>query len=340
MDVLIKNKNPMKKKIFITGIAGFIGFHVACFLKKQGHDVVGLDNFNDYYDKKLKYARSQILKNLGIEIFAKDIRDSSFLQTIFQTEKPTHLIHLAAQAGVRHSITHPEEYVGSNLDGFVRVLEACRSFSFEKILFASSSSVYGLNKKIPFSIEDPTDSPANLYGATKKANELIAYAYHHLYKLPLIGLRFFSVYGPWGRPDMAYYSFTKKILENQPLPLFNFGKMKRDFTYIDDIVAGTVKALDLPSNFEIFNLGSHHPVSLLELVQSLEKHLNKKATLEFLEKQPGEAEITYADIEKSQKYLQFNPNVSLDEGIFRFVTWYKEYHRPVETDAKLLVDSQ
>jgi UDP-glucuronate 4-epimerase len=315
------------KKVLVTGSSGFIGYHLSLFLKKRKDQVIGLDNFNAYYDPHLKKNRAKILEEAGIPIIVADINDQSRLASIFEKEKITHCVHLAAQAGVRHSMLEPKEYVHSNLAGFVSLLEVCRLFPHVRTIFASSSSVYGLNEKIPFSTEDPTDKPANLYGATKKANELIAHAYHHLYKIPLIGLRYFTVYGPWGRPDMAYFLFTRNILEGKPIPVFNCGKMKRDFTYIDDIIRGTASALDVPIDFDIFNLGNNHPISLLEFIAELEDALGKKADKEMLPMQKGDVLETCADISKSQKQLHFSPSIPLKEGIRHFVHWYREYYK-------------
>jgi UDP-glucuronate 4-epimerase len=247
-----------------------------------------------------------MLKEAGISFSETDICQTAFLQSALLENQITHLVHLAAQAGVRHSIKHPEPYVHSNLDGFVKVMEALRATPKVKCIYASSSSVYGLNKKIPFSETDPTDSPANLYGATKKSNELIAHAYHHLYGIPLTGLRFFTVYGPWGRPDMAYFSFTRAILAGEKIQVYNNGKMRRDFTYIDDIVQGTVAAIDLGAASEIFNLGNNHPEDLLTLI-SLSKRTRKRRQDRALPMQPGEVETIYADTAKSQKMLKFSP---------------------------------
>lgn len=311
--------------ILVTGAAGFIGFHLSLSLKKRKDKVLGLDNFNSYYDKNLKLKREEILKENDISVIHGDIRDTSFLKGLLEQNKVTHVVHLAAQAGVRHSLTHPEDYVASNLEGFVSVLEACKEFPV-KLVYASSSSVYGLNEKTPFSIGDTTDLPTNLYGATKKANELMAYAYHHIYKTPMIGLRYFTVYGPWGRPDMAYYKFTKNILENRPLDIFNEGNLQRDFTYIDDIIQGTLAALDFQASYEIFNLGNNKPVKILDLVSIIEKKLKKKAILNFLPMQKGEVLKTYADISKSKKLLNFTPKVSIEEGMEEFLNWYQKYH--------------
>ncbi len=311
--------------ILVTGAAGFIGFHLSLYLKKRKDKVLGLDNFNSYYDKNLKLKREEILKKNDINIIHADIKESAFIKKLLKEEKITHIVHLAAQAGVRHSISHPEDYIASNLEGFVSLLEACKDEPI-KFVYASSSSVYGLNKKTPFDTEDKTDQPTNLYGATKKANELIAFAYHHMYKIPMIGLRYFTVYGPWGRPDMAYYKFTKHILENKPLDIFNEGNLKRDFTYIDDIIEGTAAALDLSCPWEIFNLGNNKPVKILDLVALLEKKLQKKAIINYLPMQKGEVIETYADIEKSKNLLNFHPKVTIEEGLEEFLEWYKSYH--------------
>ena len=310
--------------VFITGIAGFIGYHLACFLKKRGDFVVGCDNFNSYYNPALKRARAAELAKLGIVILECDIRNGAALDEIVQKHKITHFVHLAAQAGVRHSFKHPEDYVHTNLDGFVQVMELLKRHPQVKCTYASSSSVYGLNTKIPFSETDPTDLPANLYGATKKSNELIAHAYHHLYGIHVTGLRFFTVYGPWGRPDMAYFSFTRGIMNGETLQVYNQGKMQRDFTYIDDIVQGTVAAIDLGAKCEIFNLGNSHPESVLTLISLIEKHTEKRATIKLLPMQLGEVPTTFADISKSQKLLGYSPKISLDEGLSRFISWYRE----------------
>lgn len=309
-------------KIFITGIAGFIGFHLARALQSRGDDVLGCDNFNSYYDPQLKRKRARILEKTKIPILENDICNTAFLEKILKEQKITHFIHFAAQAGVRHSINDPDSYVQANLEGFVKVLEACKHYPMIKFIYASSSSVYGVNKKIPFSENDPTDSPTNLYGATKKANEVIAHAYHHLYGMHVTGLRFFTVYGPWGRPDMAYFSFTKSIIEDRPIQVFNHGRMQRDFTHIDDIVKGTIAAIDLGAPCEIFNLGNNRPEDLLELIRIIEKNTGKKAKIEFLDMQPGDVPITFADISKSTQLLNYNPSISLNDGIEQFVDWY------------------
>lgn len=310
------------KRVLVTGAAGFVGFHLARALKKRGDFVLGLDLFNAYYDPQLKRDRASILSEEKIEVVEGDIQNTELLKALCTRHKITHIVHLAAQAGVRHSILKPEEYVAANLIGFTSILEACRA-SGTKLVYASSSSVYGLNTKIPFSTKDRTDQPANLYGATKKANEVMAHAYHHLFGFSVTGLRYFTVYGPWGRPDMAYYRFSHLILEGKPIPLFHGGQMRRDFTYIDDIVAGTIAALDLGAPCEIFNLGSHHPVEIRYLIERLEQELGRKAVLEMLPMQPGEVLETYADIAESEKRLGFHPRVSIEEGLHRFVEWFK-----------------
>lgn len=311
--------------ILITGIAGFIGFHLARFLKQRGDLVIGSDNFNSYYDPSLKRGRAQLLQKLEIPIFEMDICNGSFLEKMIVDYGITHFVHLAAQAGVRHSIQYPENYVHSNLDGFVQVLEVCKRHPTVKLIYASSSSVYGTNKKIPFSEEDCTDHPASFYGATKKSNEVIAFAYHQLYGISATGLRFFTVYGPWGRPDMAYFSFTQAILEGRPIQVYNEGKMQRDFTYIDDIVRGTAAAIDLGAACEIFNLGNNQPEELLTLISLIERKLGQKAKIEFLPMQPGDVPTTYADISKSARMLHYVPTISLPEGVSNFIEWYQNY---------------
>lgn len=312
--------------ILITGAAGFIGFHLTLYLNSRKDKVLGLDNFNSYYDLNLKLSREKILKENDIEIVHGDIRDKLLLKKLLKKNNISHVIHLAAQAGVRNSLLNPDDYVASNLEGFISLLEACKQNPKIKIIYASSSSVYGKNTKIPFSTTDRTDTPTNLYGATKKANELIAHSYHHLFNIPMIGLRYFTAYGPWGRPDMAYYKFTESIISETPIDVYGFGKMKRDFTYIDDIVAGTVAALDSDIEFDIFNLGNSHPIKILDFISLLEKLLQKKANINLLPMQKGEVIETFADISKSKDLLKFNPKTSLEEGLNKFISWYKEYH--------------
>lgn len=312
-----------QQTLFITGIAGFIGYHLAKHLHARGDRVIGCDNFNTYYSSSLKNERAQRLKDLGITVLNHDIRNLKALYYLFQNDTFTHVVHLAAQPGVRFSLSNPHCYLQNNVNGFLEVLELCRHVPSLKLIYASSSSVYGLNTKVPFSETDPVIAPASLYAATKKTNELMAHSYHHLFGIPMTGLRFFTVYGPWGRPDMAYFSFTKAIDEGSPISVFNHGEMKRDFTYIDDIVSGCAAAIDYGANHEIFNLGNNRPEPLLKLIQSIEFHLGKKAIMEFKPMQPGDVLETCADITKSAHLLGYKPSVSLEEGIGHFVQWYK-----------------
>jgi UDP-glucuronate 4-epimerase len=312
------------KRVFITGAAGFIGSHTALALKAQGAEVIGYDNFNDYYSIDLKKARTQRLQEKGISVIEGDLCDSTKLEEIFCQNDFTHVLNLAAQAGVRYAQKNPGAYLRSNLEGFLNLLERLKERPHIKLVYASSSSVYGCNAKTPFSVQDATDQPANLYAATKKANELLAYSYHHLHGLTTIGLRYFTVYGPWGRPDMAYFSFTEAILKGEPIRLFNNGQMWRDFTYIDDAVQGTIAALDHSEN-SIFNLGNNRCEKLLTFVSALEKALGKEAVKIFVEDAPGEMTRTFADISLAQEKLGFQPTISLKEGLDRFVHWHKEY---------------
>ena len=297
------------KRIFITGISGFIGFHLALHLKRRGDEVYGFDNFNPYYSVAYKKQRAALLQKEGISIAPPQ-----------DLSRFTHIVHLAAQPGVRYSLSHPEVYADCNLKYFVDILELCRKYSLP-LIYASSSSVYGLNQKMPFSENDPVTEPANLYAATKRANELMAFSYHHLYKIPVTGLRFFTVYGPWGRPDMAYFTFAKAILRGEPIQLYNHGNMKRDFTYIDDIVQGTVAAIDRTSPCEIFNLGNHQAEEIPKLIRLLEKGLGKKALIETLPMQAGDMKETLADLSKSKALLNYTPKTSLEEGIAKFTHW-------------------
>ncbi|WP_414622880.1 NAD-dependent epimerase [Calothrix sp. CCY 0018] len=326
-------------KILITGAAGFIGFHLSQKLLANGENVIGIDNLNDYYDVSLKQARlEQLFNRKNFQFFQIDLANRSKLDELFANCKPDVVVHLAAQAGVRYSITHPHAYVDSNLVGFTNILERCRHAEVQHFVYASSSSVYGANTKIPFAVGDRVDHPVSLYAATKKANELMAYTYSHLYQIPTTGLRFFTVYGPWGRPDMAYFSFTQAILSGKPIKVFNYGKMRRDFTYIDDIVEGIVKVTNkIPQSnltaekksapYKIYNIGNNQPVNLVEFIETLEKHLGVKAQKELLPMQPGDVPETYADIEDLMKDTGFKPKTSLDVGLKHFVDWYRSYYR-------------
>lgn len=306
--------------IFITGIAGFIGFHLAMTLHKQGASLIGCDDFNDYYDPSLKRTRASILRQLGIQIHETDIRNRPLLSQILAKINLSHFIHLAAQPGVRS--VDPTRYIQSNLEGFIQVLEVVKFHPKVLFIYASSSSVYGINQTVPFSEKEMTDTPCNLYGATKKSNELIAHSYHHIYGIPTIGLRFFSVYGPWGRPDMAYFLFADKIMNRVPIVLYS--NMYRDFTYIDDIINGIMATLNLQKiSYEVFNLGKGKPESVKKLLSLLEQGLGREAIIHTSPAERGEIAVTYADISKSQRELQFKPEVTLEEGISRFIEWYR-----------------
>ena len=313
--------------ILITGAAGFIGYHLCKELLDEDNNILGVDNLNNYYDSSLKLKRLNQLKSYKNFKFEKiDISNRELISPIFNKFKPKKVINLAAQAGVRYSLQNPYAYMDSNFVGFLNILELCRQNKTEGFIYASSSSVYGENKKIPFSIQDRVDKPISLYAASKKANELIAHSYSHLYGLHTTGLRFFTVYGPWGRPDMAYYIFTKKILNGEPINVFNNGNMKRDFTFIDDIILGTKAAIEKNYSFEIFNLGNNKSVNLLDFIKTIENKLNKKAIINFQPMQSGDVKETYADISESEEKLGFKPKISIDEGIPKFIKWYKSYY--------------
>ena len=317
-----------KETILVTGSAGFIGFHLSKSLLDENFKVIGVDNINDYYDIKLKKDRLKILKSYPDFIFEEEnIVNYKKISEIFKRYKPNKVVNLAAQAGVRYSISNPFAYLDSNLVGFLNLLELCRHYDTKGFIYASSSSVYGGNKKIPFSEHDDVSNPISLYAATKKSNELIANSYSHLYGINTTGLRFFTVYGPWGRPDMAIYIFTEKIISNEKIQIFNHGNMKRDFTYIDDIIAGTKMAIRKNYKCEIFNLGNHKSENLMDVVRLIEKNIDKKAKIEFLPMQPGDVPESYADIDKTKEYLNFNPKVNVDLGIEKFINWYKEYKK-------------
>jgi len=332
--------------VLITGAAGFIGFHLARRLVAEGIGVTGIDNLNDYYDPALKRARlAQLEDEPGFTFVRLDLCDRSGMEELFRRHRFQVVVNLAAQPGVRYSLTHPHAYGDSNLTGFLNVLEGCRHSGVAHLVFASSSSVYGANVKVPFCENDPVDHPVSLYAATKKAGELMAHSYSHLYGLPVTGLRFFTVYGPWGRPDMAYYSFTRKILAGEPLPVFNHGRMKRDFTYIDDIVEGVRRVMELPpapdpqwnrkdpdpatsyAPFRVLNIGNNRREELLRFIAVLEDCLGKKAELEMLPFQNGDVAETYADIGRLSSLTGFAPSTTIEEGLARFVDWYREYHR-------------
>lgn len=317
-------------KILVTGAAGFVGSYTAHALLDDGHEVVGFDNFNDYYDVALKEARFQGLeKRDGFTMIRGDLTDVPLLTSHFQQQKFDRVCHLAAQAGVRYSIENPAAYQKSNLEGHLNILEACRHAKIERLVYASSSSVYGGNKKVPFSESDPVDHPVSLYAATKKANELMSHTYTHLYGLQTVGLRFFTVYGPMGRPDMAYWLFTDAMLNGRSIKVFNHGKMERDFTYIDDIVAGVKSALfaDGLDPYEVFNLGNNNPENLMEMIRVLGDALGVEPKMEMLPMQAGDVPITFADISKAQKKLGYQPTTSMEEGLKRFVKWYKEHFK-------------
>jgi len=326
-----------EQPILVTGAAGFIGFHVARQLLADGRRVIGLDNLDDYYDPALKQSRLDILRaEPRFEFVKADIADRSAIATLFAAHKFADVIHLAAQAGVRHSIDHPHAYADANLEGFINVLEGCRHNGCRHLIYASSSSVYGNNSKLPFSVEDRTDQPVSLYAATKKANELMAHCYSHLYRLPVTGLRFFTVYGPWGRPDMAMYLFTKAIVEGKPIQLFNHGKMRRDFTHVTDIVRGILKLVDLvpqasgePGSVpaRLYNIGNNRPEELLHVVSLLEKELGRTARKEMLPMQPGDVWETFADIEELTRDTGFRPSTSIEDGVRDFVAWYRDHYK-------------
>ena len=312
-----------QSKILITGVAGFIGFYTAKSFIEDGYDVYGIDNLNDYYSVDLKKNRLNKINDCKNFQFSKiNIHDYDKLSQIFQSFKPSIVINLAAQAGVRYSLINPFAYLNSNLVGFMNIIELSKQFKVDSFIYASSSSIYGSNTKVPFSELDQTDSPVSLYAATKKSNELIAHSYSNVFNLNTTGLRFFTVYGPWGRPDMAYYDFTKKILNNERIDVFNNGNMKRDFTYIDDIVSGIKLALNKNYKCEIFNLGNNKSENLMDLIFYIEKYLNKKAKVDFLPMQIGDVTQTYADIDKSMKMLGYKPQVNLKDGMKNFVNWY------------------
>ncbi len=314
--------------ILITGSAGFIGFHTSKLLLEQGLTIIGLDNLNNYYDPKLKKHRNKILKKYpNYKFYKGNLEDLNFIKKIFKENSINKICHLAAQAGVRYSLTHPHSYIQSNIVGFTNLIDEAKNNNIKDFIYASSSSVYGNNKKTPFDIKDNVDKPISLYAATKKSNELIAYTYHHLYKMNCTGLRFFTVYGPYGRPDMALFLFTNAISNNKPIKIFNYGKMQRDFTYIDDIVYGIISSLKHSYSYEIFNLGNNNPIKLNYFIKIIEKELKIKSQKKLLPIQPGDVEKTYANINYSQKKLNYKPKTSIEKGIKKFIEWYKEYYK-------------
>jgi UDP-glucuronate 4-epimerase len=314
------------RKVLLTGAAGFIGMHCAQRLLARGDKVVGVDNLSDYYPVKLKRDRLKLLEHKNFRFHRADIGNAPLLEKIFQKEKPDAVLHLAAQAGVRYSLENPAAYIHSNLVGFANLLECCRHWPPRHLVFASSSSVYGANSKLPYSESDPVDHPVSLYAATKKSNELMAHVYSHLYGLPVTGLRFFTVYGPWGRPDMSPVLFARAIMQGKPIQVFNRGDMQRDFTYIDDIVTGTLRVLDKPAPYAIYNIGNHTPVALPDYIAQLERALGKKAKLRMMPMQPGDVKATYADTRALKKLVGFAPSTPLAAGLERFAGWFREYY--------------
>ncbi len=315
------------EKILVTGSSGFIGMHLCIDLLNDGFVVVGIDNMNDYYDVSLKEARLNLLSDYDNFTFKKiDISNLQDVERVFNEFKPEKVVNLAAQAGVRYSIENPHAYIQSNIVGFTNIIEACRNYDVKGLIYASSSSVYGGNKKTPFSVDDRVDKPISIYAASKKSNELIAHTYSHLYNLNTTGLRFFTVYGPWGRPDMAMYIFTDKIKNEKKIPVFNHGKMHRDFTYIDDIVNGIRASIENNYLCEIFNLGNNRCESLMDLVSYIEKALDKNAEIDFMDIQPGDVAKTYADIDHAKDKLNYEPKISIRKGVPKFIEWYKSYY--------------
>lgn len=327
------SKAKLDSKILITGTAGFIGFHLSKKLLEDGHQAIGVDNLNNYYRTDLKKTRLDILEkypNFSFKLL--DISDYQALENIVQQERPEIVVNLAAQAGVRYSIDHPREYINSNICGFFNILEACRHYPVKHLVYASSSSVYGNQQKIPFSVEDKTDSPISLYAATKKADELMAYTYSHLYKIPATGLRFFTVYGPYGRPDMAYFKFADAIMGNRPVKIYNNGNMLRDFTYVDDVVKAVERimvAAPIPDEngvqHKVYNVGNNHPEKLMDFITALEEALGKKAVKEYLPMQPGDVYQTYADVTELESRFGFCPKTSIKDGLAQFADWYLDW---------------
>ena len=334
--------------VLVTGSAGFIGFSLSLKLLKKGLDVTGIDNHNSYYDPTLKEARVKILKSFeNYKHFRLDISEQILVEEIFKKIQPSIVINLAAQAGVRYSIENPLAYIDSNLKGFINILEGCRHYKIKNLIYASSSSVYGSNTKIPFNTHDATNHPLSLYAATKKSNELMAHTYSHLYNLPTTGLRFFTVYGPWGRPDMALFKFTKNIVSGDPIKVFNYGSHKRDFTYIDDITEVLTRIIDKPaepnpnwdsqhpdpasssSPYKIYNIGNSKPINLMDYINAIEKNLQRKAEINFLPLQPGDVNTTFADVSDLVEDFDYKPRTDISFGISKFISWYKEFYKVI-----------
>ncbi len=314
-------------KVLLSGVAGFIGMHSARRLLARGDEVIGVDNLNPYYPVQLKKDRLAQLKHPKLRFHELDIADAAALRKLFEKETPERVLHLAAQAGVRYSLENPAAYIQTNLVGFANLLECCRAHAPQNLVYASSSSVYGSNQELPWSESQNVDHPASLYAATKKSNELMAHVYSHLYGLNTTGLRFFTVYGPWGRPDMSPMIFANAIVQGKPIPVFNHGDMQRDFTYVDDIVEGTLRVLDKPTRYAVYNIGNHQPVNLLDYIAALERAFGKEAKLEMKPMQPGDVKATYADTSALQKAVGFAPSTPLDTGLARFAEWFKGYYR-------------
>ena len=313
-------------KILVTGAAGFIGMHCAARLLERGAQVVGIDNLSPYYSVQLKKDRLARLQHAQFSFTQLDVADAGALSKLFESHKPDRVLHLAAQAGVRYSLENPAAYVDTNLVGFANLLECCRRHPPQHLVFASSSSVYGTNTELPWSESQNVDHPVSLYAATKKSNELLAHAYSHLYGLNATGLRYFTVYGPWGRPDMSAMIFARAIVRGEPISVFNHGDMQRDFTYIDDIVEGTLRVLERPARYAVYNIGNHQPVRLLDFIATLERVLGKKARLEMKPMQPGDVKATYADTRALQKAVGFAPSTPLETGLARFAEWFRSYY--------------
>ncbi|WP_215143153.1 NAD-dependent epimerase [Exiguobacterium qingdaonense] len=335
----------MKKTVLVTGVAGFIGFHLARRLLKEGHHVIGIDIVNDYYDPRLKESRLHVLTHPHFKLYRDALENKMAITRVFEKTQPHVVVNLAAQAGVRYSLENPDAYIQSNIVGFLNILEACRAYPVEQLIYASSSSVYGSNKAMPFSEQHPVDHPLSLYAASKKANELMAHTYSHLFGLKTTGLRFFSVYGPWGRPDMALYKFTEAIMNGEPIDVYNYGDMQRDFTYIDDIIESIVRLMDieplpeeefdyeqpLPDRsdvpFRVYNIGNQQPVPLMDFIRTIEERVGKKAILKLLPLQAGDVPASFADSSSLYESIDFQPRTSIQEGVNAFIDWYIAYHQ-------------